>query len=352
MKVFYLVLLFVIIINSFPSKNEKSYRIKLIISLLAITLMESLRVGWGPDYYNYENSFISGNFLLDGKGEIGFRLLQSIMPSYRMLLVVAALWYSVGLYILFTDYVPTKYWRLAFILLFLAPTAILGNMTGLRTGIALVFLILAIRSLDNGRRLLFIVYIIAGSLFHFSLIVFMLLFFVPKGISRTKKSIVFVAFIILALLSAIVPQVWLQLVNELINYVDPFEKYSYYMEDFELSSGRRGLSYVLLFYLLYEVLLCLEKTDLTKSHYLLVRLSLLWFFLSCSPAIGLSARFYYYLDVIFICAMIIVLSHRKNSISRILIIAALLLYYGLQHYIFYHSSIFNEFWREYHSILE
>lgn len=354
MIVFFILLLFIVIVCLIPTKDKKSRKVKLFVSLLGLFIIMAFRVDWAPDYVPYmelfdQSKYLSFKDIISSKAgvETGYLILQYLLPSYRCLLVTVSLWFCICLFVFIIKFIPDKYWFFAFILMFLDSNAILGNISGIRTSIAVGFLLLAIISLARGRKLYYIVLLLAASLFHTSALLFLPLFIFSRKQSISKITKPFVFFILLAIASTIIPQSFVNTVEFLLNNLDSIQKYYIYIENMgEL--GFRGLSFIFIFFWLYILLKELRKPGHTEFEYTIMRFSLLWFVFTLAPAVGMSSRFYFYLDFIFIAAIIIVIKNLDDIPIKILTTFSLLVYYGMDIIPRLSSPHYQLYWLNYH----
>lgn len=312
----------------------------------------ALRVDYGGDYYSYENYYDnihSGGRLETSNIEAGFIKLVSIMSSYRMLLFVVSFLYCSALFFLFKRYIPVKYWAFAFLVIFLSKSMLLGNMSGLRTSIAVSTFIYGFYFLEQGKKLPYIILMIGASFFHTSALFFLPAIFIsPNKPSKTGILLLVSICFALAFISAFSPNVFYVFMNKVTD-IPYFIKYEEYTEE-EISSGLRGLSYLVIFFMLFLNIRILGQVTNPKES-LLIKLSILYFILMLAPSAGLMSRLYFYLSVPFLAGGIYVINNTNNLMLRYAYMGSVLILAGLEFYVLYSSDRFSTFYLNYHSIL-
>lgn len=359
MQLFFEVLGLIIIICLFKIGRKDKGWFRLLICITAILLMMALRANWGGDYDSYEDFFDTIKSLAfqnipveDMHGELGYRYLNYYMPSFRMVLVVTSLLYCAGLYLYLYKIIPHDWWILAFIILFIDKALLLGDISGIRNSIAVSAFLVGLYYIGQKKRWVYVVLLLAASTFHSSALLFIPFVLLPSGRGKFRMGITLMVFALLAIFAAFTPERWVDGANVVINNIDIFKDYSTYMEDTKEVVGARGLSYVMIFYMLIITLDALREDGYTDFEYFIMRFSLAWFVVTLSPAFGLTSRFYFYLDFVFLASSIIILSRNRNTIIKATYTLSLLIYYGLQLWQFLATDYAEEFIMQYHSILE
>ena len=170
----YYILLFILILLLSSMGGGRAQRNKnLLFIVSAFFFFFAFRIGFTPDYYNYELGFMplhnNMSIDVDGRTEIGYQWLCRIMPSYRFVLILFTLFFSVCMYIVFKDYIKTQYWPLAFTILFCVTPFVLGNMSGMRSGFVTCFFFLALIAKQKFKKeglIIALGLIMAAYLFH------------------------------------------------------------------------------------------------------------------------------------------------------------------------------------------
>jgi hypothetical protein len=280
MLVFWGLLIIVILIQFLPSKNTRTAKVKLIASLFFLFLYGAFRFNYGLDYQAYLDYFDEvKRFGLesDNRMELGYYYLNKNLPSFRSLLIVQTTLMCTSFYYLFKWYVPTKWYWLGFLLLFLGgPVTIFFMLSGIRNGIALSIFILATyfiykRKLKEFALLIFIAY-----WFHNSVIIFApAAYFVANGKPITKRSLI-IWIAVMVFLAIASSTIVLDYANIFITTY--FDRYStYVIQAGEQAEGAGVL--VSLFSIIGAILLLLivKGKEMTAKENMIVKLSMLFF---------------------------------------------------------------------------
>ena len=166
MKAYYLVFFIALMVSLFyQAKTDKQWRRKLFWTFLPLFVYAAIRVDYGNDYSSYKDLFdtihSSASFTIDRDmhAEVGYQLLNMIMPSYRSILVLNAFLLSLSLGVFCYHNVPQKYLWLAIVLIFLNPEKnIFGNLVGIRNGLVVTSFLIGFVWLQNGNAMEYIHY--------------------------------------------------------------------------------------------------------------------------------------------------------------------------------------------------
>lgn len=155
----YFILMFVTLILQFvlPAKNKKGYLRKCLLSFIPFFIYAAIRVNFGPDYASYEqffdyihNSSIKNYDTSNEHMEVGFAFLNTIIPSFRTLLVLDSLLVASTFVFVFYKYIPPKYGWLGIALLFLTGNnSIFFELVAMRNGIVVCMLMLSLPLIIN-----------------------------------------------------------------------------------------------------------------------------------------------------------------------------------------------------------
>jgi len=201
MVVYFIVLFLTLILQGVVKSNSpKTYKRRIIITLLPLFLFGALRVGEG-DYITYKNTFDFIHMTSDLSNvndhyEKGFVVLCKYMPSFRVLIILVSFLMCLGYGTLIYRYVPQKYLWIAIVLMFLsANNSIYFILQTMRNGLAVSLLMLAIPLIKRNVKCL-ILYSLIGFIawsFHTSaLFAFSLAFIVGIKTSPFSKKELFV----------------------------------------------------------------------------------------------------------------------------------------------------------------
>ena len=353
----YFILYFVILFYLAITKRYSQRSGVLIPIILFFFLFFAFRVGFTPDYYNYEEYYNRCHFSsidFDSPIEIGFQWLCQVLPSYRALIIIYTALFSVCIYIAMQYYIERRYWILAITILFLFSPFVLGNMSGMRSGIVtcLFFIAILLRTKFKMGYFIFSVGIMfIAFLFHRSAIaLFPLIFFPKRPISNRIKYLVY----IFAMLFIIVCSFFGDQLNRLALLIsdDFFEgRYDMYSDNYALS---RFSMYLILKVIIVSILLyiTLKYTQIEKNvfkNFFIKNTAVLYFFLLAPQGIGLIARYQYYFAFPCIIGIPFILggADRKTRIVYLLGLSFLALWNlfflfrgGIEYYLDYKSVLF------------
>lgn len=182
-----------------PAKTDKEYKRKLIIVFLPLFLFGALRVDFGLDYAAYEEEYNAAHGLgyTDNTlhHEIGYQLLEIIMPSWRSMLILISFMLCFSIGFLFYKSLDKNNLILAICVMFIAGNfAFYTPLVTMRNGLANAILLLSIPLIRDRRIVIVAIIAFLGSYIHTSLIFFMPLAYLVannKPIS-TKEIIIWV----------------------------------------------------------------------------------------------------------------------------------------------------------------
>lgn len=355
MKAYYLVFFVTLIISLIlQPKSKKQWKWKLIFTFLPLFIYAAIRVDYGNDYPAYEELFnnihsVSG-FQLDSDlhAELGYQLLNIIMPSYRSILVLNALLLSLALGIFCYRNIPNKYLWLTITLIFLNPEKnIFGNLVGIRNGLVVTSFVLTFSLVQNRKWLRFAILTIGLSFIHTSALLFLPLAYVTGyGVPFRKKEILLWSGMTISLfvfsLSHISDIFGLIVENGI------FARYGNYLDN----DMRRGnlISIVNIVNVVFIIMYLMQRGKKLKAEKnSLLRVGLLYsvmFFLG-----SLSMRSSYFYNMFFIGSVILIFADKRASpIVRfgLLVLAIVTSYYSM-----FHVWMAGEWWNHgtYHSLL-
>lgn len=360
MTYYWLLLIIILLISVGTKTSEKKKDSALIPCIALFFIFFAFRVGFTPDYYNYDALFDKyhlRSFLDDNAAqEIGFQWLCQIMPTYRSIVVLFSFLYCICLYITLKYGVEKKYWWFSWFLLFCYPSFVLGNMSGMRSGIVTCFFFLAlyIKLKVPGAKGLAVALslMIMAFMMHRSAAVITPLLLIPS--TRFNKKILYIIYTIAALfiiISLFFPNILNQLALFLTVYF--FKDYNY-ANDFgkDVDTGI-GISSIIktavVVYLLYTTLAC-EQTEKDKKNTLFLKMTALYYVLILAPAnIGLISRFYYYFAFPCMIGSVVAIKSLQKDKRRLYIACAILFAFWQIYYFYRRHSIYH--YMEYHNIL-
>ena len=355
MLVYFGVLAFILLVCFIFPKGHPGW--KLLLCILPFFVMIALRMDWGGDYENYEvlyNYFKGMSWgeleTDDNRNELGFRFLVFVSPTFRHFIVLSSLILSIGVYFFFYNIIAEKYWPYVFVLIFVDKYALFGDIAGIRNGLAVCFFLIAIYYLMKGKRWQYLAIIFLGSFFHTSTLIFLPLYFVKDRGLNMKYTSILLIFGVYILFSALTPGSWASVIDVMFAEMDSFSKYNYYMENAGISYDQ-GTSFILALFLLYVIARTTQLSTLTSKESVLLKLSLLWFFIRFFPSMGMSDRLYFYADYILFAASTVVVSKFPDKTIKGFFIFGLFLYFLFYFYIFINTERFPVYWLNYRHCL-
>lgn len=356
----YLSVMLMCCILLYAMRNEGNKKIPLAVAFGLIWLMVSLQDGWGGDhgaYVEYFNWFKGQSFqdILtdDSHGEIGYKLMMSIMPTQHFGLVVGIGIWCFAMAFLFYHFVPQKWWFFAILFVFFDKPILMGMVGSyLRMALANAFLIFAVYYIWKKKKIVSVISIIIGSLFHKSVLLFLPLIFVGQGRNKIPLPGMLGVFAAIAIFFMIMPSAWTDLVESIIFGSDMFESYEYYFENQEAIQFK-GISLILLFYWIFLLSKLSNEKNLNGNEYLMVYFAMIRIAFDLLPAVGLSTRFFYYMDVYFFAGMMCVMNRlpKNDTVSKLALAATLLLMFWFTGFrVYSRTPFFIEHWATYNLI--
>lgn len=355
--IYYWLLFFLSILLISLAKGVKERKLSLFVVVILFFTFFAFRIGFTPDYYNYEglfNKFHDTLFLdSDDRFEIGFQWICIILPSYRGLLITYTAFFCICLYITLRYFVEKRFWVLAISILFCYTPFVLGNMSGLRSGFVTCFFFIALfiraRYKMRGIIVSLSIMIISYTFHKSSIVLFPLLLLPMQPLGNLTKKVMYIlaaAFIVMSLFfGEKLNQFALTMSDQIFaNQYDTYfdEKFVNQFSFFSLIA--KGVEATLL----YITIGCAQKEKNMTAN-LFVKITAVFYLFVIAPGIGLTARFYYY----FAFPCIIGTSYLIGSLDKMTRKVYLLCFFFLilwQLYFFYKSPAIV-FFMEYENLL-
>ncbi|WP_411812265.1 EpsG family protein [Chryseobacterium scophthalmum] len=340
--------LIVMLIQLFPTKSQKQYAVKLIVSLLPIFLYGAFRVNYGLDYSSYEDFFYGlHNYEIykDDHMEFGYEFLNKILPSFRAVLIVQSVLFCTA-YFYLLKYIPPKLSWLAFLILFIAGNnTIFFMLSGIRNGIAISIFILSTPFIIKRKIIQFVLMIYLAFLFHQSIILYApLAYLVATNKTITKKEIsIWIGVVLFFTVSSFTPL--MQFVNIFINTY--FDRYSTYVSQADEAEGIGILMKLFVLIIVSVTLMFLKKTKLSPTENSIMRLTLL--FLISGVLGALNMRMTQVFIPFLIPGLIIVVNRSKDKWIKNTFVVSVLLYLVYAMWLWLESPYFS--YQNYESVL-
>ena len=353
----YFSVLFLILIACYLDKSEKG-RFSLVFSLILICLMISLQRGWGGDgntYYSYFNyyhdEYSSWKDLFEDTrhGEIGFKIVYFLLPTFEATQFLFSTYYCIALFLLFDNFIPRKFWTLYFIFLFTNRPMLMGSLCAIaRTGMAVSSFIIGIYLLSKRKRLWYVLILLFASLFHKSSLLFLPFVLIPPRPMKLNVQFVTIALVLLAIVSVVIPSAWSSIVENFLSVNYTLDGYMNYIDKNE---AHYSLNLKIPFFVFwgYSIVKSASLTIIEKKQdYIVLKFAFITIILHLLPALGLSGRLYYFLDYAFFSGMMLVLYKIKDKTERSLILISLLFIFGREFFLFWSTPYFHDYWMVYH----
>jgi hypothetical protein len=301
-----------------------------VLSLILLFIFGAIRVDFGRDYPAYENifnevkhySFLSEYY--DAHSEIGYLLLNKILPSYRFLIVLLTAFTCITYYYLFKNYIPRKYYWVGFLLM-----AIFGQMmvffqfSGLRNAITINIMALSIPFIIKRKIFLFSLLVLLAYFFHTSAVFFMpLAYFIATPTKFRKKELISwsVIFLFLLLFS------YSALIDFLASFIENyFGRYNSYIDTVnEATHKSTFILFGFVFVMFIMTLIILYKENLPPADNVIMKLSML--FLLAFLLGALNFRMSQYFAPYFLISATIVLNRVQHPLLKFGYISAVIVY--------------------------
>lgn len=357
MKAYHLVFVLTLLLSVvLQARTDKQWRWKLFLTFLPLFVFGAIRVDFGNDYSSYEafyesvHSMGTFKFDTDAHSEIGYQLLNWIMPSFRSLLVLNSFLLSFSLGVFCYQNVPRNYLWLAVILIFLNPEKnIYGTLVALRSGLCVSAFLLSFVLVQRRKWALFFIISSLLSFIHTSALLFMpIAYLVGSNHGFRLKEVWLWGGVIALLLFMSMTQLF-DMISVFIGEASVFERYE---EVLSATQSHRGVLLTLtslVFVALFIRYFRQRGKYLSSNENSLLRVGLLFTVTAFLGSLAMRASYFY--DVFFIVAVVKVFSDKQAGEAlrySLLILALLTSYYSM--FIVWMES---EWWNHavYHSLL-
>lgn len=351
MWVYYLVFFISFLIQFFPVKSNRDYFIRSLATFFPLFIYMSLRVNFGVDYPEYESIFELVHKYSDSfneRLEVGYVVLNSLLPSWRIFLVVTTAFNCIVYSLFFYRYIQPKYSYLAVLFFFLAGDyTVFFMFVGLRNAITIMILLLCIPLIEKRNFLAYFSLMIFASFFHqTAFIYFPIAYLLGRSVQMNKMEY-YIWISVFFFFNIFSTSVLIDYVSILFNKY--LERYVSYVDFAQSLGDSRGvlikISVVLLF---LPVVRYLYTHEIPAKYIVIFRLSLCFIF---SYVLGpLNMRTSHYFIMFFIVAAIYFYEHMKQKLIGSLYILLVLLFFGYSFFVVFLGNPSFPF-KEYHSIL-
>jgi hypothetical protein len=269
------------LIQFIPTPANKSNKSGLIVAFLLMFIYASIRVDYGHDYYAYVAIFEDVKMFFSfenykSRMEIGYIWLNYLFPTHRFLIIALSAFTCYTYYFLFSRYVPSKFYWLAFVLMAISGDKMLFfELSGLRNSIAINIMILSLPLIKKQKIIRYFGLTFLAFLFHNSVLFFMpLAYFVGSNRKFVNRDVIVWSLTIIFLVAISS--------TSLINFISPyinsyFGRYSYYLEVAgEVTHEKSFLVYGFVLVTFYMLFIILKRTFLSFEDNMILKLSLLF----------------------------------------------------------------------------
>lgn len=318
----YLILSVYIVFISFFFQRKKILLI--LLTFVPLLLFFGTRVDMGVDYDGYleqfelQHDWSFDQYLLSflgGKFEPGFFLLVKLFPTFNSLIFGCTALLLVPVAIFFYDFIPSKYYPLAFILYLFNPS-IFESFIAMRSGVVVGLFLLAVVLRNRGlKKIAFVIVAVCGT-FHMSGF-FLTPFFLMTDTFLKKHfkllTIVIVLLMVSALFSSTLFGDFVGQISRSVGEVNVYEGH--------IKTGNVGLGFYLfnlirVGFVIY--ILILIRNGIVEDRYLWIAwLTIFDYFFYMGQGIDVMYRFVYYFYIITILFKCYVLKADKSSYSRL-----------------------------------
>ena len=337
MQVHIPLLILCVVLCLFPSKNG-TFREKWImpICMLLITVYMAIRYDYGLDFWSYYRSFTSGDYRTEDTEPL-FWLFMDIFPKYYQLIAAISIALMVTIFSWVKKFVNNQWYWLFFICFMCIPGMSWQMMSALRTVMAFVVLSFGIYQyyIKQTRVGLYIISVIAATLFHSSAMIFIILPFISNLVLKINPRVFFAAFLLFSVFSFTgISQHISEFVFNIVfqfGWIDP-EHYSFYATKY-ISNANGAIFRSLWLFPAYYI--CNFERNINSpiydKFYVLSIIYFSIFFLS----LDLEFRFTLYLFIFVIIAITYCLT-QMNTLNRIIAVLPMLvscLYHLYSYYV-------------------
>lgn len=354
----YLSVMFICCIILYATRNNENKIKPLAISFGMIWLMIALQDGWGGDHSSYVDSFewfrgmTFDQLVVDEyHGELGYKILMSFMPNEHVGLMLGIAIWCFSMAFFFYHFIPQKWWFFAILFVFFDRAIMMGMVSSFfRMALANSCLIFAIYFIWKEKKWRSVALIILGAFFHKSVLFMLPLVFVGHKPIKLDAPKVLTLFIVFTIVFSLFPSAWINLVENFIMSVDSLEGYSYYFNDDAIQT--KGITLLITFYWVYMLASKTNLPEMDGKEYLMMYYALIRIAFDLLPAVGMSTRIFYYMDIYFFAGMMCLLNrYPKKDVNIILIALSLLVMFWYTGFRVYAASDFyREHWATYNFI--
>jgi len=335
------------------------------ISYFLIFLFLSLRYDFGNDYMPYLEDYLGLQRLdrseLYFKGnEVGWLFLNYLYKSifgdlgFHFMLAGMAAFTCFVLYRFTIKYISPEYYALSIALLLFEPNNILVLCSAMRQSIAVGIFLLNIDSLIEKRYVQYTAGILLASLFHSSVLFFLVLILVNFVNWKIHIPFIFFTFALFLVLMSNAGE-FFKLINLLLESQGVVD-YSYYSET-GFEKTKMGFGFALNIFMYLFILIINREAYDNMDRYNIIKMTIFALFLvGISIAVPMASRLSFYIFPCVVCAYTYTLNKIKEMDDESSVIYSNFLtlfigaYFIYVNFIFWQSEVYSPYFLEYKSI--
>ena len=353
MTYYYIIFLVTLLIQFIRVDNDKQYLRRVVFTFIPLFLLGALRANWN-DYNEYEAIFNEAHRWIGNIGfasehsEYGYLILNSIIPTWRLFLILTSAFSCLGFGYVFYKSIPPKMGWLAVVLFFLAGDKTVFFMYGgIRNALAIAIFCLSLEIIQERRWILYLILTVLAMQFHTSAVLFMPLAFVVGFSNQMSKKEAWIWITVMLVLQFIS-------LNSVFDDVTDFvslnlDRYSGYATKIEEIGDTRSIliRFVSAVFVLMFVWF-MRTTELSKVENVTCRIALLY---SMAHLLGaLNFRLSQCYIIFFVAGVSILLFKWKRRIVPILFTLLVLAYLWFAFFRVYMQSDNFDVLRTYQSV--
>ena len=320
MLVYFGVLLFSLSISFLNYNRYLNYKTALKIIFGLITIYGSIRYSYGSDYFSYYDLYnrLNNDGYISRVIEPGYVLLNKILPSFYLVVAITSFLVTFSYYYFFKKYVIPKYLPYALSILFLSVPSLIGQFSGIRNAIAINIFMFAWIFIVERKMFKFLIMIFLASLFHKSAFIMIPVYFLanPSEFSKNKVMPMFYGSVFYYFINGFfISEISIYLTNTF------FPEYSLYNDNYQINilsdaySWKEFLVAISRFVAFYILLRVLSENN-NKYQIVILKIMMLYFFVSFTNPVALSGRLFFYFAPFFIAGSTIILNNVREKVLK------------------------------------
>lgn len=359
---YWLILILFLLLAIGSNKNEvsKGDDLRLIIPLTLLFIFFAFRIGFTPDYYNYENEFESnyGNAYNNDqyihKGELIHLTVIRILP-YRTALIIQAALLCFCVFVTFRYYVPRKHWWLAVALFFTYANFLLGNLSAYRSSYVTMALLPAIimkAKYKKGWVWAALIIFVSSMIHHSALFLLPFVLLSNRPFGKQSYSFLVVLACIVIFLSLFMANTINNVVNGIFSqFTDEFD--SYKVETIQNVRSLGAFTLLRWFMLGYLLFITLKYTrmDFGRARNICIKLTAIFFMIDFLPGVMLIDRITYNLAFPVVIGVTSIVDKMTDKNERALFVGMAVLYGIWELYLMLNSPALMAVHSSYQNIL-